>query len=74
MVKSKEESFMMINDMALSRLQMKMVSLIGGNNRMVREKDMEHLSFLMETDTRGNTCIFKRHGYGISRWPCGSVY
>ena len=51
-----EESFMMVNDMALSRLHMEMVTLILGNTRMVREMDMEHLSGLMETDTLVNTC------------------
>ena len=47
---------MMVNDMALSRLHMEMVTLILGNTRMVREMDMEHLSGLMETDTLVNTC------------------
>ncbi len=42
--------------MALPRLHMTMVALIGGNTRMVREKDMEHKSGLMETDTLGSTC------------------
>jgi hypothetical protein len=32
-----------------------MVTVIGGNARMVRKKDMEHLRGLMETDTSGNT-------------------
>jgi hypothetical protein len=41
--------------MVLARLQMKMVTLIGGNSRMVRRKDMEHLSGLVEADTLGNT-------------------
>jgi hypothetical protein len=32
-----------------------MVTVIGGNSRMVRRKDMEHLSGLMDTDTSGNS-------------------
>jgi hypothetical protein len=56
MVKRKEESFMMVNYMALSRLHLKMVTLIGGNTRMIREKDMEHMSGLVEADTLDNTC------------------
>jgi urate oxidase len=55
-VTSKEESFMLINYMALPRLQMKMVTLIGGNTRIVSWKDMEHMSLLVETDTLANTC------------------
>jgi hypothetical protein len=47
---------MMVNYMALSRLHLKMVKLIGGNSRMIREKDMEQMSLLMEADTLGNTC------------------
>jgi hypothetical protein len=31
-----------------------MVTVIRGNTRMVRRKDMEHSSGLMETDTSGN--------------------
>ena len=42
--------------MALPRLQMQRVALIGGNSRIIREKDMEHKSGLMETDTLGTTC------------------
>ncbi len=42
--------------MALPRLQLQVVALIGGNSRIVREKDMEHLSGLVETDTLGSTC------------------
>ena len=33
-----------------------MVTLIGGNARMVKRKVMEHLSGLMETDTLGSGC------------------
>ena len=53
--KSKEESTIRINYMALPRLHMQMVALIGGNSRIVREKDMEQERLLMETDTSGNT-------------------
>ncbi len=42
--------------MVLPRLHLKVVALIGGNSRMVRRKDMEHLSGLMEGDTLGSGC------------------
>jgi hypothetical protein len=32
-----------------------MVTVIGGNSRMVTRKDMEHKSGLVEADTSGNT-------------------
>ena len=47
---------MMVNYMALSRLHMEMMTHILGNTRMVREKDMEHMSGLVKTDTLGNSC------------------
>ena len=33
-----------------------MVTVIGGNSRMARRKDMEHLSGLVERDTSGSGC------------------
>jgi hypothetical protein len=33
-----------------------MVTVIGGNTRMARGMDMEHLSGLVEADTSGSTC------------------
>ncbi len=42
--------------MALPRLHMIMVSLIGGNTRIITRKDMEHMSGLMEGDTLGSSC------------------
>ena len=51
-----EESGIRINYMALPRLRMQMVALIGGNARINRGKDMEHLSGLVEADTLGSTC------------------
>ncbi len=53
---SKEESGIRVNYMVLPRLHLKMVTLIGGNARMVSMKDMEHLSLLMERDTLGSGC------------------
>jgi hypothetical protein len=32
-----------------------MVRVIGGNIRIIREKDMDHITGLMDRDTRGNT-------------------
>ncbi len=46
-----EQSGKTINYMALPRLHMQMVALIGGNTRIIRRMDMEHKSGLMETDT-----------------------
>ncbi len=56
MVIAKEESGIRINYMALPRLQMQMVTVIGGNSRIISTKDMEHKSGLMEGDTLGSTC------------------
>ncbi len=56
MVLRKEESGIRINYMALARLHLVMVTLIGGNSRMVRLEDMEHMSWLVEADTLGNSC------------------
>ena len=33
-----------------------MVTVIGGNTRMARRKDMEHMSGQVEADTSGSTC------------------
>ena len=51
MVVAKEESGIRVNYMALPRLHMQMVTLIGGNARMITRKDMEHMSGLVERDT-----------------------
>ncbi len=51
-----EESAIRINYMALTSLQMQMVALIGGNARIIRRKDMEHMSGMMEGDTSGSGC------------------
>ncbi len=37
------------------RLNIQVAEAVGGNSRMVRRKDTEHMSGLMETDTWGNT-------------------
>jgi hypothetical protein len=52
--------------MALPRLHLKMVSLIGGNSMIISRKDMEHLSMLMETDTLGNSCRMSNTGMEYS--------
>ena len=39
-----------------------MVAVGGGNIRIVRQKDMEHKSGLMETDTSGSTCRVSHTG------------
>ncbi len=52
----KEKSGIRINYMVLPRLHMQMVTLFGGNARIITRKDMEHMSGLMETDTLGSGC------------------
>ena len=44
-----------MNYMDAQRLNIQVVTVIGGNIRMVRKKDMEHISLLVDTDTLGNT-------------------
>ena len=39
-----------------------MVTVIGGNSRMVRQKDMEHGRVLMDLDTSGNTVMMSITG------------
>ncbi len=56
MVIRKEQSFIRINYMALSRLHLQVVALIGGNTRMVTRKDMEHMSGQIKRDTLGSGC------------------
>ena len=55
-MKRKEQSTISINYMALPRLHMQVVTLIGGNSRIIKRKDMEQKSGLVETDTLGSTC------------------
>jgi hypothetical protein len=50
------QNIILVNYMAVQRWNMQMVTSIGGNTRMVRRKDMEHLSGLVERDISGNTC------------------
>jgi hypothetical protein len=45
----------LINVMDAERGNSQVVTVIGGNSRMVRRKDMEQERGLMETDTSGNT-------------------
>jgi hypothetical protein len=55
MVKNIMQNTILINYMDAQRWNTQMVPVIGGDSRMVRKKDMEHSSGLMETDTSGNT-------------------
>ena len=56
MVRKILQNIILINYMAVERGNMQMVTVIGGNTRMARRKDMEHLSGLMESDTSGSGC------------------
>jgi hypothetical protein len=42
--------------MALPRLNLQMVALIGGNSRIIGRMDMEYKSGQVETDTLGSGC------------------
>jgi hypothetical protein len=54
MVKKNMENGILITDMGAESWKRQMVTVIGGNSRMVTWKDMEHMRGLMETDTSGN--------------------
>jgi hypothetical protein len=41
--------------MGLPSVHIQIVAVIGGNVRIIREKDMDHITGLMDRDTRGNT-------------------
>jgi hypothetical protein len=45
----------LITDMGAERWNGQVVTVIGGNSRMVMKKDMEHSRGLKDTDTSGNT-------------------
>ena len=48
------ENGILINVMDAQSWNSQMVTVIGGNSRMVKRKDMEHSRGLMERDTSGN--------------------
>jgi hypothetical protein len=56
MVISKQENGILINYMALLGVNMKMAVVIGGRKRIIKMKDMEQESGLMDRNTRGNGC------------------
>ena len=41
--------------MGLPSVHFQLVTVIGGNIRIITRKDMDHFTALMEGDTRGNT-------------------
>ena len=45
--------------MAGARMNMQMVTIIGGKSRSIRVKDMVQSCFLMVRDTWGNSCRIK---------------
>ena len=47
---------MLINYMDAQSFNIQVATVIGGNTRIIRTKDMEYLSMLMERDTSGNGC------------------
>ncbi len=56
------ENGILIN-MAVERWNSQVVTVIGGNSRMVRRKDMEHgKSLVIETDSSGNTVMISLTG------------
>jgi hypothetical protein len=48
--------------MGLPSVHFQMVKVIGGNGRIIRWKDMDHITGLMDRDTRGNTSKVKVTG------------
>ncbi len=66
MVINKQQNGIRINYMALPKLHMKIMALIGGKERIIRGKDMEHLRGLVETDTLGSTCRMSNMGMEYS--------
>jgi hypothetical protein len=57
LVRSTQENGILINYIDAQRFNSQMVTVIGGNIRMMREMDMEHMRLLMETDTLGNSSM-----------------
>jgi hypothetical protein len=55
MVRKTMENGILINYMDAQSWNTQMVTVNGGNSRMVNGKDMEQESGLVETDTSGNT-------------------
>jgi hypothetical protein len=56
MVRKKLENGSTINYINAPRFTSQMATVIGGNSKITRKKDMEHMRVLMETDTSGNGC------------------
>ena len=65
-VRGKLENGSTINYINAPRFTSQMATVIGGNTRMTREKDMEQLSMLMERDTSGNGCRISNTGMEYS--------
>ncbi len=66
MVLRKEESGIRINYMALQKLHIQLVALFGGNRRIIKKKDMEHKSGLVENDILGSICRILNMGMEYS--------
>ena len=56
MVRRKSENGSIINYINAPRFTYQVATVIGGNGRITRQKDMEHLRVLMETKSSGNGC------------------
>jgi hypothetical protein len=56
MVRKILQNIILINVMAVERWNLQLVAVIGGNSRIIRMKDMEYKSGLVETDTSGSGC------------------
>jgi hypothetical protein len=61
-VRRKLQSGTTINYMAAARFTIQVATVIGGNSRMARRKDMEQVRLLMETNTSGNSCRVSNTG------------
>jgi hypothetical protein len=54
-VRNKQENTIWVYYMGLPSVHFQMVTVIGGNIRIITEKDMDHFTGQVERDTRGNT-------------------
>jgi hypothetical protein len=54
-VKIKQENGIWIYYMGLPSVHFQMVTVIGGNIRIITRKDMDHITRLVDRDTRGNS-------------------
>jgi hypothetical protein len=55
MVRNNSEKCIFINSMDATKLNSQVEIVIGGNKKIIKRKDMEHMSGIVEKDSSGNT-------------------